>query len=589
MIKSQKPLRLMKTFLALALTAVLSFSTVATADAASLGIDVSRWQGAINWAAVPASGVTYTFIKVGSTNSGIDPYFAANVLGAQAAGIRTGVYLYSYATSVEAAINEAALVLQWIEGFNINFPVAFDIEDKVQAGLDANTVTAMCNAFCDVIASAGYQPIVYTGANFYRKHMTADLRYDIWIAQYADSCDIPGNAIWQASCTGSIPGISGSVDINYMNKDYHSLIIPVGFAQRGDFTYFYNNYRIQFGWVDYLGLRYHMDALGHMNTGWFVDEAGTYYLAADGHALVGQNPVGEDRFYFDETGRVQGGWITLADNQYYYDPANGCRMVTGWLDDETGRHYLFPADGHLVKGAITIDNQDYLFNETGSMLTSWQSVNGLKFYYDPASGAMVRGWLGDITNRYYLSPVDGHMVTGMQPIEEKIYYFNEEGVMQVGMVSLADGTYYFDPNTGARQTGFIGDMTNRYYFNPLDGRMLTGLQNIEGKTYYFGETGQMQLGWQNIGGVEFYFNPADGSMMKGLIPGIDGVYGASELDGHKLVNEAAMIDNVLRCFDTTGKLVAGVPYAIGTTIYICDAGGVAIPVTPEALAAAAVQ
>ena len=154
MIKHKKLFRFTKTVLTLMLITALTLSSTSVANAAALGIDVSKYQGAINWGAVPSSGVTYAFIKVGSTKSGIDPAFAANVAGAQAAGIRTGVYIYSYATSVEGAINEANLVLQWIEGYNINFPVAYDIEDSVQKGLDANTVTAMCNAFCDEIGRA---------------------------------------------------------------------------------------------------------------------------------------------------------------------------------------------------------------------------------------------------------------------------------------------------------------------------------------------------------------------------------------------------------------------------------------------------
>lgn len=578
--KHTKTHRFLKTVFALALAVTLSLASVLPAEAAALGIDVSKYQGAINWGAVPSSGVSYAFIKVGSTKSGLDPCFAANVAGAQAAGIRTGVYIYSYATSVEGAVNEANMVLQWIENCNINFPVAYDIEDSVQAGLDANTVTAMCNAFCDVIASAGYHPIVYTGANFYRRHMTPALRYDIWIAQYGKACEIPGHAIWQSSYTGSVAGVAGNVDINYMYKDYHNLIIPVGFAQRGDYTYFYNNYRIQFGWVDYNNARYHMDAAGHMNTGWFTDESGTYYLAADGHALVGQNQVSEDRYYFDASGRIQSGWIPIGDNKYYYDGNNGCRMVTGWFFDETGRHYLHPADGHMVKGTINVEGKDYLFSAEGNMLTDWQNVGGLKFYYNPADGAMVRGFLGDITNRYYLSPVDGHMVTGYQTIDNANYYFNEEGVMQIGMVNIGDGTFYFDPNTGKQQTGFIGDITNLRYFNTVDGRMMTGFQVIDNQVYYFDQTGKMALGWQEIDGASFYFDPASGQMVKGLIQGVDGVYGTSETDGHKLVNEAAAIGGVLRCFDGNGRMVFGTPYTIGAAVYICDANGVAAPAAP---------
>ncbi len=580
MTKHKKLQRFLKTAVALSLAAALSLSSSVPANAAELGIDVSKYQGAIDWAAVPSSGVSYTFIKVGSTKSGIDPYFAANVMGAQAAGIRTGVYIYSYADSVEAAVNEAQLVLQWIENFNINFPVAFDVEDKVYNKLDPATITAMCNAFCDVIASAGYHPIVYTGTNFYKKNITPDLRYDIWIAQYNTYCAIPGHAIWQASCTGRIPGIAGDVDINYMYKDYHNLIIPVGFAQRGEHTYFYNNYRIQFGWVDYNNARYHMDALGRMNTGWLTDETGAYYLAADGHALVGQNQIGEDRFYFDALGRIQSGWITVADNQYFYDPTNGCRMLTGWFNDEAGRHYLFPEDGHLVKGALRIDDKDYLFSPEGNMMTGWQNINGMNFYYNPEDGAMVRGWLGDIANRYYLSPLDGHMVTGLQTIDEQIYYFDQTGKMTVGWQNIEGMNFYYNPENGAMVKGWLGDIADRYYLSPLDGHMLTGLQSIDGQIYYFDQTGKMMVGWQNVGGMNFYFDPANGAMMKGLIPGVDGIYGTSQTDGRQLINEAAVIDNVLRCFDANGRLVVNAPYVIGTAVYVCDGNGIAVLATP---------
>ena len=586
MTKHKKIFSLTKTVLSLVLAAALSLSSASVANAAALGIDVSKYQGSINWGAVPSSGVTYAFIRVGNTLRGLDPTFAANVAGAQAAGLRTGVYLYSYATSVEAAVAEAFLVLQWIDKYNINFPVTFDIEDKTQAGLDANTVTAMCNAFCDVIASAGYYPIVYTGANFYRKHITSALRYDVWIAQYANSCEIPGAAIWQASCTGSIPGISGPVDIDYMFKDYNSIILPLGFTQRGGSTYFYNNYRIQFGWVDFAGFRYHMDAFGRMNTGWFADETGTYYLAADGHAVVGQNQIDQDRFYFDELGRIRSGWITVADNQYYYDPNNGCRMLTGWFSDEKGMHYLFPADGHLVKGSINIDKKDYLFSAEGNMLVGWQTIGDQKFFFNPADGAMLKGWLGDITNRYYLSPVDGHMLTGVQVIDEQIYFFDKDGKMTVGWQTIGDQKFFFNPADGAMLKGWLGDITNRYYLSPVDGHMLTGVQVIDEQIYFFDKDGKMTVGWQTIGSQNFFFNPADGAMFKGLIPGIDGIYGTSQIDGHQLKNEAEVIDKVLRCFDANGRLVVNTPYVIGTAVYVCDANGVATLVTPSAPAVA---
>jgi GH25 family lysozyme M1 (1,4-beta-N-acetylmuramidase) len=258
------------------LSASLMLSTPLTASAAGIqGIDVSKYQGGINWAAVAQSGITYTFIKVGSTNTGIDPYFAANVKGAQAAGIRTGVYIYSYATTVEAAIQEAQLVVQWIEGYNINFPVAFDIEDKTQKGLDANTCTAMANAFASVINQAGYTPILYTYTNFYKTHFTSALACDKWIAQYADHNDIAGWQIWQYSSGGAVPGVNGRVDMNVAVKDYTAFIPQVGLLDLGQGNvFFYNNFRKQYGWVDLAGVKYHTDpATGLVTTGWFADES----------------------------------------------------------------------------------------------------------------------------------------------------------------------------------------------------------------------------------------------------------------------------------------------------------------------------
>ena len=575
--KTTRKNKFFKSLFAMALAVTMFLTSALPAQANVLGIDVSKWNGGINWGAVAASGVSYTFVKVGSTKSGIDPRFHENIVNAQAAGVRTGVYIYSYARNVPEAINEANLVLQWIENYNINFPVAFDIEDSTQKGLDANTVTAMCNAFCDVIASAGYHPIVYTGANFYMSHMTPALRYDKWIAHYASACKVPGYSVWQASQTGRIAGVPSNVDINYMVKDYRSYILPVGFAQRPDGTYFYNNYRIQFGWVDFNGLRYHMDAAGRMNTGWFTDETGTYYLnPVGGHALIGQNIIDKAGYMFDERGAMLSGWQTVGPFKFYYNPLDGNRMLTGWFQDETGMHYLFPADGHMVTGPITIDKKNYLFSAEGNMQTGWQNVNGLRFFYNPVDGAMQTGWLEDPTGRYYLYPGDGHMVTGFVPIDKGNYYFNEKGQMQRGIVNIAGANFYFDPMTGAQQTGFISDGANRYYFTPMGGQMLTGLQPIDGSIYYFNEKGHMQVGLQTISGQTYYFDPLTGAMAKGLQMTPQGVWYFSPLDGHMAKNEVAIVDKTPRCFDANGNMVVNGTYTIAGTTYACDATGAVI-------------
>ena len=103
------------------------------------GIDVSKWQGPIDWQAVAQSGVSFAFIRVGSTKKGIDEYFYPNMIAAQQAGIKTGVYIYSYAASVEEAALEAQFVLNAIQNVQVSFPEVWDVEDKVQKSLSADT------------------------------------------------------------------------------------------------------------------------------------------------------------------------------------------------------------------------------------------------------------------------------------------------------------------------------------------------------------------------------------------------------------------------------------------------------------------
>lgn len=440
--------KLLKSLLSMMLAVTIFYSSGVSANANVMGIDVSRWQGAIDWNQVAAAGIPYAFIRVGTTKGGVDMRFHENVTNAQAAGIRTGVYIYSYATSVEEAINEALLVLQWIENYNINFPVVIDVEDDVYRALDANTVTAMCNAFCDVIASAGYHPMVYTGTNFYRKYITPALRYDKWIAHYAKACGIADYDIWQASDTGRIPGINGNVDIDYMATDYRNIIFPYGFVQKEDGIYFYNNYRLQFGWIEVAGLKFHMNSVGRMDMGWFMDETGIYYLGSSGYALIGQHILEDGAYMFNEQGVLVTGWQSVNGLRYYYNPLDG-KMVTGWFDDNTGRHYLTPIGGYMVTGLYPVNNQLFYFNEEGQMQTGFHTIHGLRFYFDPVSGAMVTGWVTTPDSILYFSPTDGHMLTNEIAMVDGVpRCFDGEGKIVVNRSYTIAGTTFVCDETG---------------------------------------------------------------------------------------------------------------------------------------------
>lgn len=191
------------------------------------GIDVSFHQGEIDWELVAGAGVDFAMIRAGYRGySAGDVYederFRANIEGAIAAGIKVGVYFFSQAVSVDEAREEARTVLGIVEGYELDFPVAFDWEEIGQPGARADeisgeTLTDCAIAFCEVIEEAGYEPMVY----FYRRlgYYSYDLSrlaaYKFWVSAPGDYPDFYyGHHMWQYSFTGSIEGIATDVDLN---------------------------------------------------------------------------------------------------------------------------------------------------------------------------------------------------------------------------------------------------------------------------------------------------------------------------------------------------------------------------------------
>lgn len=421
---------------ALVIIAVLGFMpadnvmAVTSSGAIAKGIDVSKHNGAVNWGQVAGAGITFTFIKVGSTNSGIDPQFAANITGAQAAGLKTGVYLYSYATTPEQAANEANLVLQWIEPYTVNYPIVFDIEDKCHKNLSEQQLIDIINAFCTTIDAAGYYPMVYSSKNMFVQKLSIT-GWDKWVAQYNDSCEYNNNVcFWQYSSHGSVNGVGGRVDVNYQYKDYSKLIIPEGFIEHNGNVRFYRNWKMQKGWTAYNDTKYYLDGAGNLVRGWFTDASGTYYLSpADGSIARGQCRIDGADHYFTADGVKMTGWVVLNDLKYFYDPANNGTMKREWLSDEKGNFYYFDKnDGHMLTGDQTIDGKRYLFNENGIRITGMTAREDGSYYYDPATGAMVTGWFSAADKTYYADAA-GHIVTGIYEIDKQPYYFDETGVL----------------------------------------------------------------------------------------------------------------------------------------------------------------
>lgn len=187
------------------------------------GIDVSKWQGTIDFKAVKNAGYHFVMIRIYNGYS-IDPNFETYYRDAVAAGLGVGVYYYSYATSVEAAQADANTVLGILNGRTLNYPVVIDMEDNVQlAGLTNQNRTDIAWAFCNTITANGYQAGLYANTywldHYFENSQLANM--NLWIARWTQSIYIPHNYtgmgnifMWQYTSDGSVPGISGRVDLN---------------------------------------------------------------------------------------------------------------------------------------------------------------------------------------------------------------------------------------------------------------------------------------------------------------------------------------------------------------------------------------
>ena len=191
-----------------------------------LGIDVSRYQGEIDWQQVKNAGVEFVMIRAAFRGYGNgllyeDPMAQANYTGAKAAGLKVGAYLFSQAISVEEAREEANYLLEQTKDWELDMPLVYDWEcladDYRTVGTDARLLTDCTIAFCDTIQQAGRDPMIYFNPNQSHKQMYLEelTEYSFWLAMYTDQMDYPYKVdMWQYTNQGSVPGISGNVDID---------------------------------------------------------------------------------------------------------------------------------------------------------------------------------------------------------------------------------------------------------------------------------------------------------------------------------------------------------------------------------------
>ncbi len=192
------------------------------------GIDVSTWQGDVDFNAVRDAGCSFVMIRIGYYYSEVtmDDQFMANIEKASAAGLDVGLYFYTTDNTIDGAREHARWIVQQLDGKKLQMPIAFDWEEFAnfqQYGMSIHDLNEVYLAFADEIEKNGYSSILYSSKNFLNNFWTESTKaaHPVWLAHFVDETNYDGEyAIWQASAYGHIPGIYGDVDmdIQYLDK-----------------------------------------------------------------------------------------------------------------------------------------------------------------------------------------------------------------------------------------------------------------------------------------------------------------------------------------------------------------------------------
>ncbi len=186
-------------------------------------IDVSEWQGTIDWKKVKNAGYAHAILRAGFGRSATqkDKSFEANYKNAKSAGVNLGVYWYSYAVDKADAVKEAEACLEVLKGKELEMPVFFDMEESSMTSLGKTTLTEMAKAFCERIKKGSFNSGIYSNLNWFTNYLDySQLKklYPVWLAQYYTEAQLDCD-IWQYSSEGKVSGITGNVDMNIIYSD----------------------------------------------------------------------------------------------------------------------------------------------------------------------------------------------------------------------------------------------------------------------------------------------------------------------------------------------------------------------------------
>ena len=417
-------------------------------NAVKRGMDVSYWQGLINWERVKADDIDFAILRCGYVKTlgrpQVDQQWKRNAQECERLGIPYGVYIYSYAKTVEAAKAEADHVINTLKGFSPTYPVYFDLEEKsLESTSNRMLLANMASAFCDKIAAAGYTPGIYANTNWWNNYLTDPVfdQWERWVAQYNSKCSYTRGSyrLWQCSASGKVDGIVGNVDLD--------LEFDGAFASNP----------VRKTWVKVGSNWYLRDSGGNNLIGWQVVDGQRYYLAASGVMQTGWVSYEGSWYYLSGSGAMKTGWARSGGKWYYLDPSSG-RMLTGWQTVDGKRYYLTPDNGAMVTGTQTIGGVTYRFDDSGALIEG-----GAGNANTGASASGVSGWVSS-GGHWYLKDSSGRNLTGWQKVRGTWYYMDASGVMLTGWQKV-NGMWYYLKSSGAMATGWQKVGSSWYYSN----------------------------------------------------------------------------------------------------------------------------
>ena len=411
------------------------------------GIDVSYHNGTIDWKRVKQSEVEYAIIRCGyGTNdkSQDDKKWEENVKGCIDNNIPYGVYLYSYADTVEKASSEADHAIRLLQGKKLKYPVYYDLEeDKLRDKISKKTIADIAQTFCDKLSAKGYTVGIYANKDWFTNYLT-DSRFNNWtkwVAQYNTVCNYKGKYdMWQCSSTGRVPGISGNVDLNYSYSPFENSY-GGGNTNNGGTTnkysdglneiegelYYFKNNRIdtsysglaQYGnewyYIENGKVNWNYTGLAQRGNEWFYIEKGKlnwnhsgiveynnqWFYVERGRLnwnYTGLGQSGND-WYYIVGGRVNWGYTGLVQkgNEWFY--VKGGKLdwsYTGLV--QKGNEWFFVRNGRLDWGytGLACNGEYYFYVKNGRLdwsYSGYAQIDGQGEYYEVRNGRLVGGTL----------------------------------------------------------------------------------------------------------------------------------------------------------------------------------------------------